>query len=32
MSRRRTFLVAVAWLATVASAQLVFVVRDGSSY
>jgi hypothetical protein len=32
MSRRRTFLVAVAWLATVASALLVFVVRDGSSY
>ena len=32
MSPRRTFVVAVAWLATVASAMLVFVVRAGSSY
>jgi hypothetical protein len=32
MSPRRTLFVALAWLATVASAMLVFVVRGGSSY
>jgi hypothetical protein len=32
VSPRRTLVVALAWLATVASALLVFVVRGGSSY
>jgi hypothetical protein len=32
MTPRRTFVVAVAWLATVAGAMLVFVARAGSSY
>jgi len=32
MSRRRTFVVVVAWLAAVAGAMLVFVARAGSSY
>jgi hypothetical protein len=32
MSRRRTFVVALAWLATIVSGALVFVARTGSSY